>query len=71
MAKPKSASTIRPGARILIADENPATREFFSRLFEDKGFTTSTADSGEAVLKFLLSDVTVDEEEWGINGGQA
>jgi CheY-like chemotaxis protein len=71
MATPKSASSIRPGARILIADENPATREFFSRLFEDRGFTTSTADSGEAVLKFLLSNVTVVEQEWEINGGEA
>jgi CheY-like chemotaxis protein len=57
------------GARILIADENPATLEFFSRLLEDRGFTTTTADSGEAVLQFLSSAVTFDELDWEINGG--
>jgi len=39
--------------QILIADENPATLEFFSRLLEDRGFATLTADSGEAVLQSL------------------
>src|SRR5262249_20950668 len=56
MAIPKSASSRRQGARILIADENPATLEFFSRLLEDRGFATLTADSGEAVLKFLFQE---------------
>jgi CheY-like chemotaxis protein len=55
MAIPKSASSSRRGgARILIADENPATLEFFSRLLEDRGFTTLTADSGESVLQSLI-----------------
>jgi CheY-like chemotaxis protein len=45
-------------ARILIADETPATLEFFSRLLEDHGFTTTTADSGAAVLQFLFQTVT-------------
>jgi CheY-like chemotaxis protein len=57
MAIQKSASSSRPrGARILIADENPATLEFFSRLLEDRGFATQTADSGEAVLQFLFQE---------------
>jgi CheY-like chemotaxis protein len=43
----------RSDVKILIADENPATLEFFSRLLEDCGFTTLTADSGEAVLQSL------------------
>src|SRR5262245_38156035 len=64
MAMPKSASSRRRSARILIADENRATLEFFSRLFEDRGFVTSTADSGEAALRFLLGNVTFDEQEW-------
>ena len=55
MAIPKSASSSRRGgARILIADENPATLEFFSRLLEDRGFTTLSADSGESVLQSLI-----------------
>jgi CheY-like chemotaxis protein len=62
MAIPKSASSLRrKGAEILIADENPATLEFFSRLLEDNGFTTLTADSGEAVLRLLLGTMTLDE----------
>lgn len=47
--------------RVLIADENPATLEFFSRLLEDRGFTTMTADSGEAVLQFLFQTVTLED----------
>ena len=58
MAIPTLApSTMRKSARVLIADENPATLEFFSRLLEDHGFTTTIADSGAAVLQFLF-DVT-------------
>ena len=45
-------------ARVLIADENSATLEFFSRLLEDRGFTTTTADSGAAVLQFLFQTET-------------
>jgi two-component system, OmpR family, KDP operon response regulator KdpE len=48
-----SSSSKRSGAEILIADENPATLEFFSRLLEDRGFTTLTADSGESALQSL------------------
>jgi len=60
MAISKSASSSRrQGARILIADENPATLEFFSRLLEDRGFATQTADSGEAVLQFLFQTETL------------
>jgi len=59
MAIPNSASSSRRrGARILIADENPATLEFFTRLLEDSGFATQTADSGEAVLQFLFQTET-------------
>jgi CheY-like chemotaxis protein len=66
----KSASSSRRhGARILIADENPATLEFFSRLLEDRGFATLTADSGEAVLRLLLRIVGLDERDWEINSG--
>jgi CheY-like chemotaxis protein len=62
MAMPKSASSSRRrGARILIADESPATLEFFSRLLEDRGFATQTADSGEAVLQFLFQTETLDD----------
>src|SRR5262247_431602 len=62
MALPKSASSSRrKDAEILIADENPATLEFFSRLLEDSGFTTLTADSGEAVLRFLFGAKPLDE----------
>src|SRR5215475_8635363 len=65
MAIPKSASSSRRhGARILIADENPATLEFFSRLLEDKGFATLTADSGEAALQLLWRVVGWDESGW-------
>jgi len=39
--------------KILIADENPATLEFFSRLLEDRGFVSITAASGEEVLQSL------------------
>ncbi|HKQ90091.1 MAG TPA: response regulator [Blastocatellia bacterium] len=54
MAVPRSASSSRrQGAHILIADENPATLEFFSRLVEDRGYATLTANSGEAVLQLL------------------
>ena len=62
MAIPKSASSSRrKDAEILIADENPATLEFFSRLPEDNGFTTLTADSGEAVLRLLIGTIMLDE----------
>jgi len=62
MALPKSASSSRrKGARILIADENPATLEFFSRLLEDRGFTTMTADSGAAVLQCLFQNVELED----------
>src|SRR5262245_42054429 len=68
MAIPKSASSsTRKGAQILIADENPATLEFFSHLLEDNGFTTLTADSGEAVLRLLIGDLTL-EESWEPDG---
>jgi CheY-like chemotaxis protein len=57
MAIQKSVSSSRRrSAQILIADENPATLEFFSRLLEDRGFATQTADSGEAVLQFLFQE---------------
>jgi CheY-like chemotaxis protein len=55
-------------ARVLIADENSATLEFFSRLLEDQGFTTMTADSGEAVLQFLFQ-TTLDDFSSEINSG--
>jgi CheY-like chemotaxis protein len=62
MALQKSASSSRrQGARILIAEENPATLEFFSRLLEDQGFTTFTADSGAAVLQFLFQNVALED----------
>jgi CheY-like chemotaxis protein len=48
-----SSSSKRSGAEVLIADENPATLEFFSRLLEDRGFTILTADSGESALQSL------------------
>jgi CheY-like chemotaxis protein len=68
MAIPKSASSSRrKGAEILIADENPATLEFFSRLLEDNGFTTLTADSGEAVLQLLIGTMAL-EESWEPDG---
>jgi CheY-like chemotaxis protein len=60
---PMAIPTLAPSskwksARVLIADETPATLEFFSRLLEDRGFTTTTADSGAAVLQFLFQTVT-------------
>jgi len=62
MAIPKSASSSRRrGARILIADENPATLEFFSRLLEDRGYITMTADSGVAVLQCLFQNITMED----------
>jgi len=68
MAIPESASSSRrKGEEILIADENPATLEFFSRLLEDNGFTTLTADSGEAVLRLLIGEMTL-EESWEPDG---
>ena len=57
VAPGSAASSRRGGAEILIADENPATLEFFSRLLEDRGFTTLTADSGEAVLQSLRQHI--------------
>jgi CheY-like chemotaxis protein len=65
-----SSSSSRGGAQILIADENPATLEFFSHLLEDYGFTTLTADSGESVLQLLLGTVTM-EERWEPDGRRA
>src|SRR5262245_31003971 len=62
-----ASSSRRGGAQILIADENPATLEFFSGLLEDNGFTTLTADSGEAVLRLLIGDITL-EESWEPDG---
>ena len=62
-----ASASRRGGAQILIADENPATLEFFSRLLEDNGFTTLTADSGEAVLQLLLGTMTLDES-WEPDG---
>ena len=52
-----SSSSKRSGAEVLIADENPATLEFFSRLLEDRGFTTLTVDSGESALQSLNQHV--------------
>jgi CheY-like chemotaxis protein len=69
MAIPKSALSRRHGARILIADENPATLEFFSSLLEDSGFNTSTAGSGEAALRFLSANLMGDERDWEIDSG--
>src|SRR5262245_25795290 len=48
-----SSSSKQSGAEVLIADENPATLEFFSRLLEDRGFTTLAVDSGESALQSL------------------
>jgi CheY-like chemotaxis protein len=39
---------------ILIADENPATLEFLSRLLEDNGFSVAIATSGEAAWELRL-----------------
>jgi CheY-like chemotaxis protein len=62
MAIPRSVlSSRRHRARILIADENPATLEFFARLLEDRGFATLTADSGEAVLQVLFQIVMLED----------
>ena len=63
---PMAIPTLAPSskwksARVLIADETPATLEFFSRLLEDRGFTTTTADSGAAVLQFLFQTVAWDD----------
>jgi CheY-like chemotaxis protein len=63
---PMAIPTLAPSskwksARVLIADETPATLEFFSRLLEDRGFTTTTADSGAAVLQFLFQTATWDD----------
>jgi CheY-like chemotaxis protein len=63
---PMAIPTLAPSskwksARVLIADETPATLEFFSRLLEDRGFTTTTADSGAAALQFLVQNVTWDD----------
>jgi len=60
----------RSGAQIMIADENPATLEFFSCLLEDRGFTTLTADSGEAVLQLLSPTMTLEERGWETNSGE-
>ncbi len=47
-----------PGeVKILIADENPATLEYFSHLLEDRGFTTLTAGSGEAAWELLEQEL--------------
>src|SRR5262245_37807881 len=65
-----SSSSKQSGAEVLIADENPATLEFFSRLLEDRGFTTLTADSGNAVLPSLSPIMTLEEREWETNSGK-
>jgi len=71
MAIPKSASSSRrQGARILIADENPATLEYFSRLLEDRGFATQTADSGEGALQFLFQTLTLEDFCSETNSGE-
>jgi CheY-like chemotaxis protein len=70
LAMPTLTSSSRwKSARVLIADENPATLEFFSRLLEDRGFTTMTADSGEAVLQFLFQNVGLDDFALVTNSG--
>jgi len=62
MATPKLTSSSKwKSARVLIADENPATLEFFSRLLGDRGFATTTADSGAAVLQFLFQTMKWDD----------
>ena len=48
-------------ARVLIADENPATLEFFSQLLEDRGLTTITAGSGEAVLQIIFEHTLIED----------
>jgi len=69
---PESASSSRRGGvNILIADENPSTLEFFSCLLEDRGFTTLTADRGEAVLQLLSPTMTLEERVWETNSGEA
>jgi len=45
---------MRGQIKILIADENPATLDFLSRLLEDRGFETCTADSGEKARELLV-----------------
>ncbi|HEV2663592.1 MAG TPA: response regulator [Blastocatellia bacterium] len=71
MAIPKSASSSRRrGARILIADENPATLEFFSRLLEDRGYTTTPADSGVAGLQCLFQNVALEDFCSETNSGE-
>src|SRR5262245_8464435 len=70
MGIPSSASSPkRRGARVLIADENPATVEFFALMLEEMGFIPLTADSGEAVLQLLTHNVMFDELGWEINSG--
>lgn len=70
MAIPRLASSSKwKSAGVLIADENPATLDFFSRLLEDRGFTTMTADSGEAVMQFLFNPATPDDFSSGTNSG--
>jgi CheY-like chemotaxis protein len=62
MAIPTLTSSSKwKSARVLIADENPATLEFFSRLLGDRGFTTTTVDSGDAVLQFLFQTLNLED----------
>jgi len=68
---PESASSSKwDGVNILIADENPATLEFFSCLLEDRGYATLTVDSGEAVLRLLSSTMALVERAWDTNSGE-
>lgn len=50
----KEGGKWRVPVKILIADESSATLNFFSRLLEDRGFETHTAESGEKAWELLM-----------------
>ena len=55
MASPSAASTIARKMRILIVEDNAATRLAMSRLMRDAGAEVVTARDGEEGLGYLLT----------------
>lgn len=44
---------MKPGARILVIDDNPDARSLLRTILEEKGFTVFEAGNGEEALKVM------------------
>jgi PAS domain S-box-containing protein len=58
--RPAGENLARPGATILVVDDEPMVRMLITEVLQDAGHSILEASDGGAALKILLSDVQID-----------